>query len=321
MRDYAKLAPSFWTGETGMKLRALGRDEQLLAVFLISAPCANMIGLYHLPLPTIAHYLGWDIDGVRSALERLCALGFCTYDGEREVIYIPRMAWHQIGEQLRPSDKMAALVRRTWEAYRKAPAARSFHERYHDAYHLPPLDSAPIEASSAVEASSATAPRPPIRSAAEKRPPGRPRLRDELFDAIAALTGSDPHSSGAFIGKVAASLRKAEPPYTAADVRALPAALAAANLQVPLTLGVVEKYIGWTRQKPQFSENDHGTRRSSGSGARLVAPAAKYDCIGNVIDASAAPETTAALLVAPEGAGDDADCLALAGAGAEAGQG
>jgi hypothetical protein len=38
MRDYAKVAPTFWTGEIGKKIRFLGRDIQVVALFLIICP-------------------------------------------------------------------------------------------------------------------------------------------------------------------------------------------------------------------------------------------------------------------------------------------
>ena len=37
MREYAIVKSSIWTGETGRKLRSLGRDEQLLAIYLITS--------------------------------------------------------------------------------------------------------------------------------------------------------------------------------------------------------------------------------------------------------------------------------------------
>jgi hypothetical protein len=50
MRDYAKVAPTFWNGETGKKIRELGRDAQVVALYLITCPSSNWIGLYYLPL-------------------------------------------------------------------------------------------------------------------------------------------------------------------------------------------------------------------------------------------------------------------------------
>lgn len=82
-----------------------------------------------------------------------------------------------------------------------------------------------------------------------------PRLRDELFDAIAEVTGTDPGASGSHVGKVAAELRKADPPYTADEVRQLGAMVlrgeacdwAVRNGRTRPTLGEVEKYIGQIR--------------------------------------------------------------------------
>jgi len=50
MRDFAKVCGQFWIGETGRKLRAAGRDAQTVALYLITCPSANMLGLYYLPL-------------------------------------------------------------------------------------------------------------------------------------------------------------------------------------------------------------------------------------------------------------------------------
>lgn len=46
----------------------------------------------------------------------------------------------------------------------------------------------------------------------------KPRERNPLFDAIADVTGMDPATAGSHIGKVAATLAKADPPYTPEDV-------------------------------------------------------------------------------------------------------
>lgn len=38
MRDYAKLAPTFWTGITGKALRRRGPEGVIVALYLISSP-------------------------------------------------------------------------------------------------------------------------------------------------------------------------------------------------------------------------------------------------------------------------------------------
>jgi hypothetical protein len=90
-----------------------------------------------------------------------------------------------------------------------------------------------------------------LRAAPATRAQNRPR--DELFDAIAEISGVDPKVSGSHIGKVRSALLKADPPYTPAEVRLVPAAIARHGLGVAVTLGVIEKYIGWTRRAPAGS--------------------------------------------------------------------
>ncbi len=50
MRDYAKVSPRFWLGETGRELRKAGAEAQVVAFYLMTSPHANMLGLYYLPV-------------------------------------------------------------------------------------------------------------------------------------------------------------------------------------------------------------------------------------------------------------------------------
>jgi hypothetical protein len=85
------------------------------------------------------------------------------------------------------------------------------------------------------------------------------RQRDELFDAVAEVTASDPKASGSFVGRVCKALRSADPPYTPEEVRRF-----AANVQReswwqggPPSLGYIEKNIGRVRaqQTPPGQNN------------------------------------------------------------------
>ena len=58
MRDYAIVSPRFWIGTTGRELRRLGPEVQVVALYLLTAPHSNMIGLYYLPIPTLCHETG-----------------------------------------------------------------------------------------------------------------------------------------------------------------------------------------------------------------------------------------------------------------------
>ncbi len=78
-----------------------------------------------------------------------------------------------------------------------------------------------------------------------------PRPRDELFDTLVDMTGSDPRVNASHLGRVLKVLRSADPPYTPDDVRRLPSAAAEAGMpSFPMTLGAVEKHIGLVRRKP-----------------------------------------------------------------------
>jgi hypothetical protein len=75
-RTYARVLPTFWTGSTGKALRDLGRDAQVVAMYLITSPHSNMAGLYHLPLPYLAHDVGMTIEGASKVLRSLFEVGF-----------------------------------------------------------------------------------------------------------------------------------------------------------------------------------------------------------------------------------------------------
>lgn len=58
MRQFAQLRPGLWTGATGKRIRRLGPELHVVAPYLISAPGADALGLYYLPLITAAHKTG-----------------------------------------------------------------------------------------------------------------------------------------------------------------------------------------------------------------------------------------------------------------------
>jgi len=58
MRDYGKIAPSFWIGKTGKAIKAGGQEAVVVAMYLMSSPHSNMIGLYYLPMMYLAHETG-----------------------------------------------------------------------------------------------------------------------------------------------------------------------------------------------------------------------------------------------------------------------
>lgn len=135
-RDYAKVIPSFWTGDTGKWLRKQGADCQVVALYLLTCPSANMIGLYYLPLPTLCHETGMTSQGASKALARLSEGGFAAFDPIREEVWVPEMARFQIGESLKPGDNQIKGIERLAMTMRKSRFLLQFVERYASAFYL-----------------------------------------------------------------------------------------------------------------------------------------------------------------------------------------
>ena len=74
--------------------------------------------------------------------------------------------------------------------------------------------------------------------------------RDELFDAIADVTGADKKAQGPQIGALVSMCLKGDPPYTADEVSRLPGVVRSKGLTFPITLSSFKNYLGWLRKQP-----------------------------------------------------------------------
>ena len=68
MRDYGKVSPRFWIGETGRKLRQMP-DAQRIAMYLMTAPMAEMTGVFYCPIATILNDVGAPCEGLQRESE------------------------------------------------------------------------------------------------------------------------------------------------------------------------------------------------------------------------------------------------------------
>ncbi len=108
----------------------------MLALYLISGPGAHPLGLYYLPLPTVAHETGLTIEQVRSGIANLSAIEFCDYEHESEVVLVLNMARFQIGERLDRKDKNITWVWREMEKLRPLPFFDRLLEMYGERYQV-----------------------------------------------------------------------------------------------------------------------------------------------------------------------------------------
>jgi hypothetical protein len=149
-REYSKVRPRFWTGDTGKVIRKLGRDCQVIGFYLMTCPSANMLGLYYLSMPTLCHETESPFKGALKALRSLQEAKFAYYDMPSEIVYVPNMAREQIGERLKRKDNRHVAVLRELESLRKTPFFNDFVIRYRDAFELhdvvlEPSSASPLE--------------------------------------------------------------------------------------------------------------------------------------------------------------------------------
>lgn len=136
MRDYGVVSPRFWIGATGKALRG-NAPAQVLALYLMTSPHANMIGVFHCPLIYMAHETGLGMEGASKALQSLIEAEFCTYEESSETVFVHRMAAFQVGDQLSAQDKRCKGVEREWSNIPSAQLRQAFFAIYSVAFHLP----------------------------------------------------------------------------------------------------------------------------------------------------------------------------------------
>lgn len=135
MRDYGTVSPRFWTGETGKKLRQ-DPAAQVLALYLMTSPHSNMLGVYYCPVMYMAHETGLGMEGASKALARLIEVGFCQFDEASETVFVVRMAAHQVGDSLKPDDKRVIGIRREVDRMPDSPLKTAFLSTYGTAFCL-----------------------------------------------------------------------------------------------------------------------------------------------------------------------------------------
>ena len=136
MRDYSTVSPKFWIGETGKKLRG-NPEAQVLALYLMTSPHANMIGVFHCPVLYMAHETGLGMEGASKALTSLIEAGYCSYEESSETVFVHRMAAFQIAEQIKPTDKRAGWVVKEWQNISSSAIRAEFYAIYSEVFNLP----------------------------------------------------------------------------------------------------------------------------------------------------------------------------------------
>lgn len=136
MRDYAKVAPTFWTGDTGRELVRRGYQGTIVGAYLMTSPHANMIGLYYQPLLYMAHETGLGLEGACVGLQTCIDLGFCQFDAATEMVWVREMAAWQIAKELKEIDLRCKGIQKEYDALQQNPFLGDFFDRYAKPFHM-----------------------------------------------------------------------------------------------------------------------------------------------------------------------------------------
>jgi hypothetical protein len=152
MRDYSKVSGTFWTGKTGKSIRG-DSNAQIVAMYLMTSPHANMIGVFYCPIGYIHLDTGLSIEGASKGLQRLIEGGFCTIDSDSDMVYVHEMATYQIGDSLKPTDNRVKDIQKQYDNLSESLIKQGFFDKYSKAFCLNNLDklASPLEAPSKPE--------------------------------------------------------------------------------------------------------------------------------------------------------------------------
>lgn len=145
-RKYGSIAPTYWTRGTGKKLRG-NKDARILSTYLMTAPTANMIGLYYIPIAIISHETGLTVEEVEGALDTLGtpfqgdSKSFLVYDRGSDTVFVRTMARRQLGlepgECLKPKDNNRQAIIRMMRDCENTYLLQAFWDEYAETLRLP----------------------------------------------------------------------------------------------------------------------------------------------------------------------------------------
>lgn len=135
-RIYSKVGPGFWNGPTGRALKRQGPETLIVGMYLMTCQHANMLGLYYLSKAYIADDTGLGLEGASKGLRGAIEAGFCLYDDESGMVWVPEMAAHQVAERLEASDNRCKGIQRAYDDLPENPFLALFYDKYGPAFHM-----------------------------------------------------------------------------------------------------------------------------------------------------------------------------------------
>lgn len=92
MRDYGKVYSRFWQNRD---VKRWSDGAKLAAVYLLTSPHANLVGIYYLPADYAAVDMGMEVGDVVKAFGELATHDFIAYDRESQWVWVRQfVAWN-----------------------------------------------------------------------------------------------------------------------------------------------------------------------------------------------------------------------------------
>jgi hypothetical protein len=124
-----------WHGKT---IKALRKHPEglIVAMYLMTSPSSNMLGLFAQPILYMAYETGLGEEGARKGLQHCIEAGYCSYDEESEFVWVHEMASYQVAPELKATDLRCKGIQKDYESLPENPFLLKFFERYAAAFHL-----------------------------------------------------------------------------------------------------------------------------------------------------------------------------------------
>jgi hypothetical protein len=132
-RKYAVIKPIFWNGSTAKSLRG-DHAAQALVFYVMTCKDSRMTGLYSLALSTICRELGMGELQAKTTLQRLELHGFLKYDFVDEIVWVPNLSLHQVGESLKAADTKRVAILNNLEDFKNHSYYNEFIDKYGGPY-------------------------------------------------------------------------------------------------------------------------------------------------------------------------------------------
>jgi hypothetical protein len=119
-------------------MKALRRVPEgvIVAMYLMTSPSSNMLGLFSQPVLYMAHETGLGLEGASKGLQHCIEVGFCSFDEASEFVWVHEMAKYQIANEIKASDNRCKGIQKDYDALPDNPFLGPFFDRYAASFHL-----------------------------------------------------------------------------------------------------------------------------------------------------------------------------------------